>query len=107
MSPLGVKTNISPDEGLASKRLASEWVVSSSISRSRPNHSSAPMPPCLTPLYRQCAAMPRSATSSMRSVRICISTQRPWPSVTVVCSDSYPLDLGIVIQSRIRSGLGV
>ena len=39
------------------------------------------------PLERQCAAMPRSATASMRSVRICTSTQRP-SADTVVCSDS-------------------
>ena len=42
----------------------------------------------------------------MRSVRICTSTHRP-PADTVVCSDSYPLDFGIEIQSRMRLGLGV
>ena len=59
------------------------------------------------PLYFQWAANPFSAISSIRSVRICTSTQRlPGPS-TVVCNDSYPLDLGTEIQSRRRWGLGV
>ena len=49
-SPLGVKTKISPDAGLASKRCASEWVVSSISSRRRPSHISLVWAPWFTPL---------------------------------------------------------
>ncbi len=45
MSPLGVNTNISPDEGFASKRCESEWVVSSNASRRRLSHCSLVCPP--------------------------------------------------------------
>ena len=49
-SPLGVKTKISPEAGLASKRCASECVVSSNSSRRRPSHISLVWAPWLTPL---------------------------------------------------------
>ena len=49
-SPLGVKTKISPEAGLASKRWASEWVVSSINSRRRLSHCSLVWAPCPTPL---------------------------------------------------------
>ena len=38
-------------------------------------------------LYCQCAAMPRSATFSMPSVRICTSSGKPFGPNNVVCSD--------------------
>ncbi len=58
-------------------------------------------------LYFQCAAKPRSAISSIRCVRICTSTHIPSGPITVECNASYPFDLGMLIQSRRRSCLGV
>ena len=89
-SPLGVKTNTSSSYksslnwSMVSNPLLSEF---SSASRTEVSHSSSPLSP-FTPLYRQWAASPRSAISSMRSVRICTSTHLPSGPMTVMCSDS-------------------
>ena len=65
---------------------------SQDIVRSEEFLSPSLFPPCL---YAQCAAKPCSATS-------CISRDRIWTSNgvlsgprTVVCSELYPLDLGL------------
>src|SRR4029079_6065387 len=58
-------------------------------------------------LYFQWAANPFSAISFMRLVRICTSTHLPCGPITVVCSASYPLLLGLLNQSRNLSGDGV
>ena len=60
-----------------------------------------------TPLYLQWAARPFSATRSMRRVRNCTSTHFESGPITVAWRLSYPLLLGMVIQSRIRAGLAV
>ena len=61
----------------------------------------------LMPLYFQCAASPCSAMASIRLVRICTSTHLSCGPLTVMWSDSYPLDLGILIQSLWRDTLAV
>lgn len=107
-SPFGVNTNTS-----SSYKSSLNWSIVSSpllselskASRTEVSHSSRPDSP-FTPLYRQWAARPRSAISSMRSVRICTSTHLPSGPITVMCSDSYPLLLGTDSQSRSRFGLG-
>ena len=107
-SPLGVNTNTS-----SSYKSSLNWSIVSSpllselskASRTEVSHSSRPDSP-FTPLYRQWAARPRSAISSMRSVRICTSTHLPSGPITVMCSDSYPLLLGTDSQSRSLFGLG-
>ena len=107
-SPLGVKTKTSLsykfnlNSSIKSTAFNSGF---SSISRIFFNHSSMP-DSLLIPLYFQCAASPFSATSSIRTVRICTSTHLPSGPNTVVCKLSYPFVLGIESQSRKRFGLG-
>ena len=92
-SPLGVKTTMSLlyNESLKLSRNSSafsEGLLSASRTffsqRSRPS-SSCVIEACL---YFQCAAKPRSAMSSMRSVRTCTSTHVPSGPITVECSAS-------------------
>ena len=69
------------------------------------SHSSMP-PSLFIPLYRQWAASPRSATSSILSVLIWTSTHLFSGPFTVMWRLSYPLDLGTLSQSRNLFGLG-
>src|SRR6185295_11753576 len=71
------------------------------------NHLSKRLSSAAPSLYFQCAANPFSAISFIRLVRICTSTHLPCGPITVVCRASYPLLLGLLSQSRNRSGDGV
>ena len=88
-SPFGVNTNTSSSyrSSLNWSIISRSFSVFSSASRIEVSHSSSPLSP-FTPLYLQWAANPRSAISSIRSVRICTSTHLPSGPITVMCNDS-------------------
>ena len=93
ISPFGVNTNISDAKRfslMASRKSIASGCGSSSISLivrsqllSSPSSSAISSPS----LYFQWAANPCSATSSMRSERICTSIHRPCLLISVTCRD--------------------